>query len=55
LEGSLCTSPQGEASELVTPFDEEGPLDEMEPHAEPATRIARTNAVVEPRAKRARH
>lgn len=50
LEGSLCTSPQGE-SELLSP----SPFDEEEPHAEPATRIARANAVVEPSAKRARH
>jgi hypothetical protein len=60
LEGSLCTSPQGE-SELPSLFDDEepldegDPLDETEPHAEPATRIARANAVVEPSAKRARH
>lgn len=54
LEGSLCTSPQGE-SESLSSFEEEGPLDEREPHAEPATIIARANAVVEPSAKRARH
>jgi hypothetical protein len=54
LDGSLCTSPQGEP-ELASTFDEEGPLDEVEPHAAPTTRIARANAVVEPRAKRARH
>ena len=54
LEGSLCTSPQPE-SELVSPFDEGDPLDETEPHAEPATRIARASAVVEPSAKWARH
>jgi hypothetical protein len=57
LEGSLCTSPQGESSEPASSFDEEEPLeppDEKEPHAEPATRIAMANAVVEPSAKRAR-
>jgi hypothetical protein len=54
LEGSLCTSPQGE-SELPSLFDDEEPLDEEEPHAAPATSTARANAVVEPSAKRARH
>jgi hypothetical protein len=51
LEGSLCTSPQGGELELLSPFD--GDAGE-ELHAKPATRIAKTNAVVEPRAKRAR-
>jgi hypothetical protein len=51
LEGSLCTSPQGEL-ELLSPFDGD---DGEALHAEPATRIAKTNAVVERSAKRARH